>query len=461
MFLILTGLILTFFVTLFIITSTIHKKQFAYNTHQDYNYPSLPSTAHATLKGGSLTLPTTISGQDTVIAKLRIKSTWAGLLALPFVETISSKGKWKQYFEYGAKGVRYINLSDTFSDSDKAIRLEGKYLTLPDQEIELSVYPRENLDGKKILVLAPHADDAELSAYGLYEKHAANSMICTLTASEGGSFHYGNLYGTCDCDTQAQYLQKGRMCVWNSLTVPLLAGVPSENILQLGYFDSTLTAMRQNPEKEIKSTKIDTTDVDIFRHANTSPLAQQLKPGSTWNSLVDNLGYLIETFQPDIIVSPSPNIDTHPDHQHTTLAAIEALRKIDYRRGNLFLHTIHYLSDDFPIGKVGSSLSLPPLAEQPFYFQSIYSHPLDKEEQNRKLLALDAMNDIRPNSDGYMRWNTMIFKGLNKLRHHILHIDKDLVNRFVRSNEFFYSVPITDLYQEETLKKITYQGKAQ
>ena len=125
-------------------------------------------------------------------------------------------------------------------------------------------------------------------------KHAANSMICTLTASEGGSFHYGNLYSTCDCDTQAQYLQKGRMRVWNSLTVPLLAGVPSENILQLGYFDSTLTAMRQNPEKEIKSTKIDTTDVYIFRRANTSPLAKHLKPGSTWNSLVDNLGYLIE-----------------------------------------------------------------------------------------------------------------------------------------------------------------------
>ena len=94
MFLILTGLILTFFILLFIITSIIHKKQFAYNTHQDYNYPSLPSTAHATLKGGSLTLPATVSGQDTVIAKIRIKSTWAGLMVLPFVENISSKGKW-------------------------------------------------------------------------------------------------------------------------------------------------------------------------------------------------------------------------------------------------------------------------------------------------------------------------------------------------------------------------------
>ncbi|MGN6891075.1 PIG-L family deacetylase, partial [Neisseria sp. P0014.S004] len=79
----------------------------------DYNYPSLPSTAYATHKGGSLTLPATISRQDTVNAKIRIKSTWAGLLILPFVETISSKGKWKRYFEYSAQGVRDINLSDT------------------------------------------------------------------------------------------------------------------------------------------------------------------------------------------------------------------------------------------------------------------------------------------------------------------------------------------------------------
>jgi len=57
MFLILTGLILTFFILLFIITSIIHKKQFAYDTHQDYNYPSLPSTAHAALKLNCFTLP--------------------------------------------------------------------------------------------------------------------------------------------------------------------------------------------------------------------------------------------------------------------------------------------------------------------------------------------------------------------------------------------------------------------
>ncbi|MGN6888044.1 PIG-L family deacetylase, partial [Neisseria sp. P0014.S008] len=85
----------------------------------------------------------------------------------------------------------------------------------------------------------------------------------------------------------------------------------------LVYFDITLTGMRLNPEIEINSTIIDTTDVDIFSSANTSALAKHLKPGSSWNSLVVNLGYLIETFQPYIFVTPSPNFDTHPVHQHT------------------------------------------------------------------------------------------------------------------------------------------------
>ena len=40
----------------------------------------------------------------------------------------------------------------------------------------------------KNLVLAPHADDAELAAYGLYEKYAANAMVVTVTASEAGAF---------------------------------------------------------------------------------------------------------------------------------------------------------------------------------------------------------------------------------------------------------------------------------
>ena len=75
-----------------------------------------------------------------------------------------------------------------------------------------------------------------------------------------------------------------------------------------------------------------------------------------------------------------------------------------------------------------------------------------------KLLALDAMNDIRPNANGYADWKTMIFRGLNGLRHHVFDIDRDLVNRFVRSNELFYVVPVSDVHQEDSYQKIVQCG---
>lgn len=433
------------------------KKQFSYGVKADYVYDNLINSEIAVLYGNCVKLPQNILETDTVIAKVKVKSTLLGQLVMPWITVSSEKGQWRMYLEYGAKGVRYINLSGTFNDS-REIRLVGHNVLLNDQEIELSIYPSEELDQKKVLVLAPHADDAELSAYGLYEKQAKNALVVTVTISESGSFHYGNLYTHHKEDETAQYFQKARMRVWNSLAVPQLAGVSPENILQLGFFDGTLSAMKRNPTQEIGSSKLNTADVNIFRSANLSSMSKELKGGSTWNDLVDNLAYLIERFQPDIIVSPSPNIDVHKDHQHTTLAALEALKKINYQNGKLFLHTLHYLSDDFPIGKCGSILSLPPKFTQPFYFQSIYSLPLTREEQNRKFLALDAMNDIRPNADIYRSWKTMIFQGLNKLRHNIFHMEKDLLNRFVRSNELFYVVAVKDIYQDEIYRQITHQG---
>ncbi len=52
----------------------------------------------------------------------------------------------------------------------------------------------------------------------------------------------------------------------------------------------------------------------------------------------------------------------------------------------------------------------------------------------------------------------MIFQGLNKLRHNIFHMEKDLLNRFVRSNELFYVVAVKDIYQDEIYRQITHQG---
>ena len=232
---------------------------------------------------------------------------------------------------------------------------------------------------------------------------------------------------------------------------------------ELGFFDTTLKTLYNHPEREIPSAKLETADVGIFRRANKSAISEGLHGGSNWHDLVDNMAYVIESFRPDVIVTPSPNIDVHTDHQCTTIAAVEALRKLNYTNGSLFLYTVHYLTDDYPLGNVGAALSLPPFFSEEdssdmLYFHSIYSHPVDKKTQNHKLLALDAMNDIRPNARNYMDWKYVLRKGLSLLYHDITSIHADLVNRFVRSNEFFYVVPVSDVHNQETYQKIISRG---
>ena len=87
-----------------------------------------------------------------------------------------------------------MNFSDMFDAESREIFLRGRRISLENQEVRLTVYPRMSLDDKKILVLAPHTDDTELAAYGLYEKYTTNAMVVTVTASEAGRFHYENLF---------------------------------------------------------------------------------------------------------------------------------------------------------------------------------------------------------------------------------------------------------------------------
>lgn len=429
--------------------------QFAYDVRRDYEYDNLKPYAQVVVRDGMLQLPEGISGEDTVLVALNIRCTWLGNWRLPYLEWQTAQGVRRFFVEHGARGRRYVNISHSAAAGGE-IRLHGRDVLLPEQQADIFVFPKQDLDGRKILVLAPHADDAELAAYGLYEQYADDAFVLTLTASEGGAFHYANLYRP--EEAQAQYLQKGLMRVWNSLSVPRLAGVPSENIAQLGFFDGTLAQMYQNPQAEIRSTKLADTCLSVFRRANTAPVAAQFGGGSRWCDLVDNIGKVISHFQPDIIVCPSPNIDAHPDHQMTSLAVFEALRQLDYRKGKLFLHTLHYLTDDYPIGRPGAVLSLPPKFAQPFYFESVYSHPLCRDTMRRKFLALDAMNDIRPNADCYLKWQAMLFRGFNTFRHKILHIDKDLISRFVRSNELFYVVPVSRVHDDEIYRQLSRRG---
>ncbi len=74
------------------------------------------------------------------------------------------------------------------------------------------------------MILAPHADDAELAAFGLYSS-ADKVCIVTLTQGEIEAEHYQRL----GLSAQQAAQLKGRLRSWDSMAIPLWGGVPPAN----------------------------------------------------------------------------------------------------------------------------------------------------------------------------------------------------------------------------------------
>ncbi len=418
---------------------------YPFPTHSDYRY-EMPLAEVVKMKhGGTLTLSQAPDQGYTVFAKVRVKSSLLGYILHPYITIRSRNGEQRQYVEYGTSGVRYINLSG----ASEVIKLKGKHLSIEEQEVEIYSYCNPDLEGKRILIVAPHPDDAEIAAYGLYAKYAENVFIMTISPGENGYFRYKELYSP--DESTAQHLKKGELRVWNSLTVPLLAGVKSENLISFGYFNETLEEMHDAPDTEIASHKFGTTDVNIFRKFNTNPLARDLKDGSNWHALKENIAIVLRHFRPDIIVTPHPCIDAHEDHQYSTYALLEAARDIRYDHGSVFMYTNHF--HYYPYGRTGANMPLPPCFDSNFPFGSVYSHPLSESEQRDKIFAFDAMNDLRPNTD-YRSYRRHFARGITGLRARCLSIEKDYFNMYVRSNELFYILPLSDLVQPGGIEQL-------
>lgn len=431
---VLTSLIVAFFFFLY----RKRKAYYPHNPHSDYNY-GLPLTETIDIKNGTIALPGYLDDSYTIFARIRLSASPLGYLLHPSLIIKTERGTFRQYTEYGSRGYRYINLSNICSKNNRLIQLKGKRLRLKHEKVEVSAFRNPDLKEKKILVVAPHPDDAEIAAYGLYEKYAENVFIMTVSPGENGYFHYKELYTK--NERTEQHLKKGQLRTWNSLTVPLIAGVKPNRLICFGYFNETLEEMYRHPEKEIPSKKFQTTNVQMFRKQNTNPLAQKLKEGSNWKSLVENVRIIIDEFRPDIIVSPHPRIDSHEDHQYSTVAVVEALKKMNYSKGSFFLYTnhLHY----YPYGRMGSIMSLPPKCKHGFYFNSLFSFPLTQAQQRNKILAFDAMNDLRYNTD-YRSWKRLFARGFTALRARCFSIEKDYFNTYIRSNELFYAVPFSE-----------------
>jgi LmbE family N-acetylglucosaminyl deacetylase len=373
-------------------------ESFHYDLHTDYSY-AFPknSVSPVILEKDGFKWPAAKTGSDTAFLKIAIRTDWMSVLFRPYIEIRCHGIVLKQFFERTASGIRYLNLSPLLEATPSPAQGEKliikKHCMGWDEGIsELYLFQNPEIKKAKILILAPHPDDAEIATFGLYNDQDA--YIITLTAGEGGKTKYKRFFK----DPKKHSLFQGKVRTWDSLTIPFWGGIPPQKCFNLGYFDGTLKAMSQEPARKVLSPLIETSDLNTFRQYNVSNLLpKNTVQEPTWNNLVADLEHLLTEINPSIIVTPNPVTDGHPDHQYTTLALLEALQKVPSVKGNLYLYTVHdAYATRWPFGTAKSVVSLPPFFSKLPFFEKFYSLHLSLNVYVKKFFSIDDMHDIRP-----------------------------------------------------------------
>jgi LmbE family N-acetylglucosaminyl deacetylase len=423
-----------------------------YTPRQDYIYNlNADDEQELLLRDNVVVIESGIANNATHIIKAKIKSTPSGYFLDPYIEISvqsningsENEGQnqpVRQYFERNLAGSRYLNVSHLcVGTAPTTLRITGHHCTIA-QQLTLKSFTNPEIDNKKILVIAPHADDAELAAFGLYSQQ--NSFIATLTAGEIGAGFYEPLTG----NKVAASRLKGRLRAWDSIMVPQWGGIEATNTLQLGYFCMTLEQMWQHQDVPVASRTADLTTTQYFRTFNSMPLRSDHDGAPTWQNLVQDLSEILQQFQPDIIVTPHPVMDPHRDHRFATMACIQAVEQTGLDAHNFLLYANHYqFTDMFPFGLSASIAALPPQFSTTSGMK-VFSSPLDQQLQQDKLAAITMMHDLQ----------TPI-GAKKKLRQYMQHIflgrdispygDDEYLRTAVRQNELFYHVDLAQLKQ--------------
>jgi len=419
------------FVFIFVIFAffVIYKrsKKYKYDQTKDYRY-DLSSNLIATKEiddSGILDLEDIKKAFDTLIVQIELEQNLLSYLFKPLIEIDGVK----HYLEYGAKGIRYLNIS---SLAGEKVLFTCKNTTLKNTQLKIYGYQNGIDLEKKILILAPHADDAEIAAFGLY-KSAKDVTIVTTTIGENGVCNYCEFYNG---DRAKAARQKAHLRLLDALYIPSFGGVASENSLALGYFGGSLEFMYTNPEKNSASHVKDFGSPHPYRKVDHAKIDLAFHVEPNFDAFYNDIKSILNQLEPDIIITPHPQIDSNPDHKYTTLTLLKAFKELECE-AKILLYTNHLkTSENYPIGKMFGAVDLPPNFSE-FDFDGIYSYELDEELQKEKFFALEAIHDLR---DSFLPVSLKrAYKHLGRvLKKEVLSKDKSYFRRAVRSNELFF-----------------------
>lgn len=405
-----------------------------YAPGEDYAYRFGEQTreAGATLQGDLLRTDAVLQGDETLVLEVAIKSGWLGRFLDPRVELLGGTDQDVQTFERGANGVRYLNLTGLAEPlAAGTLHLRGRHCRLQGTP-RLWITPAIELRKRRVMVIAPHADDAELAAYGLYSQ-AEETWVVTLTAGEIEAEHYQQMGMQ---KAEAARL-KGRLRAWDSIVVPRWAGVPESRCVQLGYFCLQLPAMQAAPGQAQGSREADMADIRPFRCFNPFPLPADADGAPTWNNLLADLRALLALARPQVLVMPHPTLDPHPDHICAQAAVREALQGLAWQPETLLCYANHLHDNDrWPMGDSGDGVALPPQLESSEAWAPC-SLVLDTATQRDKAMALGMMHDLQPPAAFKRRLRRVLQRWLAG-RHPSPYGENEFFRKAVRRHELFW-----------------------
>lgn len=357
---------------------------------RDYAYDLATTDATAatvSLDGTGFAWPGSAGAGDTLLLEIRLEETRG---SQPALAAKAGEISLHQVFEQGARGKRFLDVSPLRGlKAGERVTLVGEGATWTPGDARLFVYRNSALAGKRVLVIAPHPDDAEIAAFGIYRQTQAH--VITVTSGDAGGENFESLFP----EDGEHYRIKGWIRTWDSISVPFYGGVMPGKARNLGYYDALLRRMQQAPSTPLPPLVAKLDDPGFYRRLNMDPALRERPFKGTWDGLVADLLWELKRVNPEVIVTAHPFLDNHADHQYATIALIEALAK--WRgKPELYLYTNHATENEaYPLGDRAAMTGLPPNNRNELFFRRIYSHPLTALEQKLKLVALEDMHDLR------------------------------------------------------------------
>lgn len=414
-----------------------YRRQLRYDPRTDYAY----DLSHACRRpipvewaGDGLTVPALTDGVGAALLKVRVSATAAGRFVDPYLEVEAGDEVVRQYFERGANGVRVLNVSRLFRGgwAGGRVRIRRRHCRWKGDEPTLYLFDDAIRPGERVVVIAPHPDDAEIAAFGVYSN--TDAVVVTLTAGDGS-----------DRLNHLHPLPEGtvaRLRVWDSITVPRLGGVPPTRAVNLGYPDGRLAELAAEPTCVCRKHK----EFQELRGMNLSPLVRDGGMCS-WESLVEDLAHVFRHVRPTSIVTPSPVHDAHSDHCFATAAVAEAAGLAGLTNCRLLLYVVHDLRTElYPYGVASAGVGLPPSLDASVDSEfEILSYPLSAQQQKMKYLALEMMHDVRsigPVGVTIRQWLRTALAGLKGLLHGMGNPPTCLLRRGARPDEVFLVLPL-------------------